>query len=160
MAAFDKLIGLSIGILLMMGNTGCKQVELYERLQHIPGAAWRYNYQPVFTFNIKDTTSLYDIYITIRHTNSYAYSNIWLESSLQLPQDSMHTQKLNLILADNERWLGVGMDDIFMHRIKVTSRPQKLSRAGQITLSLKQVMRQDPLPGIMQVGVRVEKVNY
>ncbi len=138
--------------------TGCKQVELYERLENIPKAEWKGDYKPSFTFNITDTVSLYDVFITVRHTNSYAYNNIWIESSLQLPGDSLITQKLDLLLANPDGWMGVGMDDIFERRIKVTATPQKFGKAGPVTFALRQVMRQDPLPGIMQVGIRVEKV--
>ena len=137
----------------------CKQVELYERLQNIPGAEWKGDHKPVFAFNIADTISLYNVYITVRHTNSYAYNNIWLETSLLKPGDSVLTQKVDLPLAGPEGWLGTGMDDIFERRIKITPEPYQFKRSGQIAFTLKQAMRQDPLPGIMQVGVRVEKIN-
>jgi gliding motility-associated lipoprotein GldH len=137
----------------------CKQVELYERTENIPSAAWRSDHQPSFTFNITDTASLYDVYMVVRHTNSYAYSNIWVSSTLQLPGDTPITQKLELQLAGPEGWTGVGMDDIFERRIKVTATPQHFKRSGPVTFKLKQEMRQDPLPGIMQIGVRVEKVK-
>ncbi|MEO7312093.1 MAG: gliding motility lipoprotein GldH [Chitinophagaceae bacterium] len=138
---------------------GCKQVELYERLENIPNAAWKMDFKPVFTFNITDTVSLYNVYITIRHTNSYGYNNIWLESTLQLPGDSLITQKLDLQLANTDGWMGTGMDDIFERRIMVTATPQKFSKSGQVRFTLGHVMRQDPLPGIMQVGLRVEKAG-
>lgn len=138
--------------------TGCKQVELYERLENIPKAEWKGDFKPSFTFNITDTVSLYHVYITVRHTNSYAYNNIWLQSTLQLPGDSLITQPLDLQLAGTDGWLGTGMDDIFEHSIKVTATPKQFKRSGPVTFTLKQTMRQDPLPGIMQIGVKVEKV--
>jgi len=137
----------------------CKQVDLYERLENIPSAQWKSDFKPAFTFNITDTVSLYNVYITVRHTNSYAYNNIWIESALQLPGDSLKTQKLDLQLANPDGWMGTGMDDIFERRIKVTPVPYHFKKSGQVSFILKQLMRQDPLPGIMQVGIRVEKVN-
>ena len=145
-------------ILCLLLATGCKQVELYERLQNIPRAEWKSDFKPGFTFNISDTVSLYHVYITVRHTNSYAYNNIWLESILQLPGDSLITQQLDLQLAGTDSWLGTGMDDIFEHSIKVTATPKQFKKSGPVTFTLKQTMRQNPLPGIMQIGVKVEKV--
>ena len=139
--------------------TGCKQVELYERLENIPSAAWKSDYKPSFTFNITDTAALYNVFFTVRHTNSYAFNNLWVESGLQLPGDSLLTQKIDLPLANTDGWMGNGMDDIYEHRIKVNATPYHFKRSGQVQFILKQVMRQDPLPGIMQVGVRVEKVK-
>jgi len=49
------------------------------------------------------------------------------------------------------------MDDIFDHRIRITKSPQKL-KAGKYTFKLKQIMREDPLPAILNTGIRIEKV--
>jgi gliding motility-associated lipoprotein GldH len=140
-------------------TTSCKQSELFERLEPVPGGQWKSSYIPSFTFNIFDTTVAYNVYVTVRHTNDYAYNNIWLQSGLQLPGDTLLTQKLDLKLAGPEGWQGTGMDDIYETHIKVTPRPQSFPRSGPVTFTLKQIMRQDPLPGILQVGMRVEKVN-
>jgi gliding motility-associated lipoprotein GldH len=51
----------------------------------------------------------------------------------------------------------MGMDDIFEARVKITSQPASFPKAGPITIKLKQIMRQDPLPGILQIGMRIEK---
>jgi gliding motility-associated lipoprotein GldH len=137
--------------------TACKQNELYERMEPVPGGEWKSNFQPSFTFNISDTTALYNVYITVRHTNNFPYNNLWVESSLQLPGDTLLKQKLDLQLASPEGWVGMGMDDIFEARIKVTPRPSSFPRNGPVTFTLKQIMRQDPLPGVLQVGMRIEK---
>ncbi len=136
---------------------GCKQNELYERLEPVPGGEWKSSFVPSFTFDISDTTALYNVYVSIRHNNDYAYNNIWLESSLQLPGDSLLKQKLDLTLASPTGWVGMGMDDIFEARIPVTKQPSSFPKKGPVTFTLKQIMRQDPLPGILQVGMRIEK---
>jgi gliding motility-associated lipoprotein GldH len=140
--------------------TACKQVNLFERLENIPKAAWAANYKPSFTFNISDTNSLYNLYVTVRHTNSYSYNNLWLQSSLLLPGDTLATtQKLDLQLANPDGWIGTGMDDIYEQRIKITATPTAIKKPGPITISLSQIMRQNPLLGILQMGVRVEKIT-
>ncbi len=152
----NRFLFLLLGFYFLL-TTACKQTELYERLEPVPGGEWKSSYQPSFTFDITDTLAAYNVYVTIRHTNSYGYNNIWLESSLQLPADTVLTQKLDLRLANSEGWLGTGMDDVFETRVPVTSRPQRFPSAGAVTFKLKQIMRQDPLPGILQVGMRIEK---
>lgn len=142
-----------------MSLFSCKQASLYQQLKNIPDAQWKSSYEPSFTFNISDTTATYEVYIIIRHTNNYAYSNVWIKASLQLPGDSLKNQNLDLQLANNENWLGVGMDDIYERIIKITPQPQKFPKPGIVTFNLKQIMRQDSLPGIMQVGMKVEKIN-
>ena len=132
---------------------------MFERLEPVPGGQWKSSFIPGFTFNITDTTVAYNVYVTVRHTNDYAYNNIWLQSTLQLPGDTLLTQKLDVKLAGADGWLGVGMDDIFETRYKVTPRPQGFPKSGPVTFTLRQIMRQDPLPGVLQIGMRVEKAS-
>lgn len=73
--------------------------------------------------------------------------------------DTGITQHLNLKLADNTNgWLGSGMDDIFEHRIKITRTPVPL-KAGKHTFTLQNIMREEPLQHVMNVGIRVEKAG-
>ncbi len=72
----------------------------------------------------------------------------------------MRKQQLDLRLATDEKgWLGSGMDDIFEHRILITAAPEPLNRAGIYTFRLENIMRVDPLPEVMNVGIRVEKAK-
>jgi hypothetical protein len=47
------------------------------------------------------------------------------------------------------------MDDIYEHRIPL-GEPQSL-KAGTYTFSLEQIMREDPLEHVLNVGLRLEK---
>lgn len=67
----------------------------------------------------------------------------------------MHRAPFELQLATNEKWLASGMDDIYEHRIKLTD-PQYL-KAGVYHFRVEQIMREDPLANVMDVGLRVEK---
>ncbi len=49
------------------------------------------------------------------------------------------------------------MDDIFDHRIRLTQAPIKL-KMGNYTFTIQQAMREDPLPYVLNAGIRVEKV--
>jgi len=52
--------------------------------------------------------------------------------------------------------LGDGAGDIFDHQV-LGLKNQVFPQNGTYTIKLQQYMRRDPLPGIMAVGVRVEK---
>ena len=147
----------SLCILLL--SYSCTTVGLYERTAIIPKQQWQSTFHPTFTFTIQDTNSLYNIYITIRHTDMYAYNNIWINVGTASPNDSIKYQALNLILANNTTgWFGTGMDDIFEHRVRITKTPMPLKK-GVYTFVLAPLMRVDPLPYILNIGIRLEKVN-
>lgn len=80
---------------------------------------------------------------------------------MQAPGDSTISQSLELPLAtDSKGWLGTGMDDIFEHRILITpaQQPQPFKK-GTYRFRLTNIMREDPLEHVMNVGIRVEKAK-
>ncbi len=130
-------------------------MQLYEKLQNIKGAKWETNQTKEFIFNITDTTKLYNIYAVIRHTDLYPYKNLWLKIGVQQGNDSTQYLNFELPIATDEAWLGTGMNDVFERRISLFGRPRGLKK-GPVKFTLQQIMRQNPLPEIMQVGLRVE----
>lgn len=138
----------------------CIKTDLYEKQAVIPSQQWFYNYIPEFTFHIDDTTSLYNVYVILRHTDLYKYNNAWLRVGLKTPKDSMKFQNINLVLGtDSKGWQGTGMDDIFEVRKSISSGPFTFKTSGDYTFSIAQIMRENPLQYILNVGVRVEKVK-
>jgi gliding motility-associated lipoprotein GldH len=135
----------------------CNQIELFEKNTTIPNLKWQNNFIASGTFTITDTTSLYNVFVVLRHTDAYAYNNIWLNIGLQAPGDSMKTQKLNLSLgSDAQGWEGVGMNDIWEVRKSIARLPLK---KGDYSFNIAQIMRDNPLQNVMSVGLRLEKVK-
>jgi gliding motility-associated lipoprotein GldH len=139
----------------------CTTVDLYEKTASIPGHSWKSSYQPSFDFTIKDTASLYQLYFIIRHNDKYSFNNIYIDLITKQPgQDSTLTARYDLKLAtDNEGWLASGMDDIYEHRIPLTSpgRGVRFPKPGDYEFSIQQIMRENPLNNVLNVGLRIEK---
>jgi len=141
--------------------TSCTTVDVFEKNVAIPRESWSSRFKPEVTFDIKDTTARYKIFIVIRHTDAYRYKNIWINIHTESPSGAVHNQPLNLQLAtDSQGWIATGMDDIFEHRIQITppDSPERLS-AGIYHFQLENIMREDPLTHVMNVGIRLEKVK-
>lgn len=135
----------------------CKQIDLQEQNIAIPKNSWQSNLICNDTFEIKETGVMYNIYIVLRHTDAYEYSNIWLNVGLQKAGDTMKYQKLNLLLANDAKgWEGTGMNDIWEVRKLIAREPLK---KGIYVTAVGHIMRQNPLLHIMNVGIRVEKVG-
>jgi gliding motility-associated lipoprotein GldH len=136
----------------------CNTIDVFEKFESFPKNEWHVSKQPTFSFEVKDTTSLYHIYFVIRHTDAYKYNNIWVNITTQSPSGTKQTQLVNIKLADNANgWLGAGMDDIFDSRIKITKAPVSL-KAGLYQYTIAQAMRDEPLAAVLSAGIRVEKV--
>lgn len=138
----------------------CIKINLFEKQAVIPSQQWFYSDVPEFSFHIDDTSSLYNVYVVLRHTDLYKYNNIWLRVGLKPPQDSISYQNINLVLAtDAKGWEGTGMDDIYEVRKNISAAPFSFKTAGDYTFTIAQIMRENPLNYILNVGIRVEKVG-
>lgn len=143
--------------LMVAGLYSCKQADLYERLKNVPGGEWKAGEKLYFSLLVQDTTVGYNLSASIRHTNLYPYRNIWIRMGLQMPgTDSITYQDFELPLADNEKWLGSGLNDVYDRRVRLFGTPQRFNRLGTVVFTLQHIMRDDPLPGILQAGIRIE----
>lgn len=146
-------------VCLMMSICSCNKLDTFEKTVFFPEHQWTSNNKPSFQFEIKDTAALYNIYVVVRHEDAYHYNNLWINVTTTAPTEKSTTQKVNLQLANNSTgWLGSGMDDVFDHRIRITNNPIHLKK-GIYQFSLQQIMREDPLPAILNAGIRVEKIH-
>ncbi len=151
---------LFIFIITSVWLTACTQLDVFEKSKPIPNNQWQYSFKPAFDFLIKDTAASYNVFIVLRHTDAYRYNNIWLDVGTQSPKDSTRYQKFELQLGtDAQGWEGTGMDDIWELRKLITNGPVKFNKAGNYHFSVAQIMRENPLPNVMDVGIRVEKVR-
>ena len=133
---------------------------MFEKTLQIPEQVWYNTNKPSFTFIITDTAATYNVYIVLRHTDAYNYNNLWLTLGSQAPGDSIHSQNINIELGNDAKgWEGTGMDDIFEIRKNITPGPIPFKKAGNYNFTIAQIMRENPLKHILNVGIRVEKVE-
>lgn len=151
---------LFILLLIVILFSSCTRLDVFEKNTTIPGMKWNTNFIATGTVNISDTVSAYNIYIVMRHTDAYNYNNIWLNTGLQAPGDSMKFQKINLTLGnDASGWEGSGMNDIWEVRKLISGVPKRFIRSGLYNFSIQHIMRDDPLREVMSIGIRLEKAR-
>ena len=135
----------------------CTTIDLYEKSVTIPKHAWESSFRPAFDFTIKDTTVPYKLFLVLRHNEKYNFNNIYVNVYVKGPgQDSVQKIQQDLVLATNEKgWLASGMDDIYDHRIPLG--PEQSLKAGNYQFTIEQIMRENPLKNVLNVGIRIEK---
>jgi gliding motility-associated lipoprotein GldH len=146
--------------LLAIAFSSCTPLGTFEKNVEIPDHAWTYSNQPEIKFNVTDTVSPYNVFVSLRHTDAYAYKNIWMYISTQQPGDStFHKERFEFTLQNqNGEWMGTGMSDIWEIRCSLFS-DIRFTRQGTYTIRLQQAMRDNPLIHIMNAGIRIEKAN-
>jgi gliding motility-associated lipoprotein GldH len=147
----------SLPIICGLLLSSCQSIDLFEKVVSIPRQEWKANFKPQFNFNIKDTLSHYDVYIILRHNEKYEFNNIWVSLTYQLKAQQPVTGQYELPLANNDGWLGIAMDDLYEHRVRITAENGILLKPGEYTFTIGQIMRKDPLENVLNVGLRIEK---
>ncbi len=148
-------------VILIAALTGCDKNRVFEENQDIPNNSWQIRNVPQFTFTIPEPASNYNIYFNVRNAIFYEFYNLYMRAELLDPDGKpLHVKLHEMYLMDKTtgKPLGDGSGDIFDHQF-LAIKNFKFPKAGTYKIRLKQYMRKDPLPGIMAVGVRVEKIN-
>lgn len=141
---------------------GCLPAPYFQREEPIPKNLWAYNFKPTFKFDITDTTVAYQPWFLIQHTQAYPYCNLWLWVYIKTPGDTVvKKQRMNITLAEaSGKWLGRGMGEIWEQRMKMNLGDSvRLNRKGTYEIAFEQNMRINPLPDVLHVGLKVEKVG-
>lgn len=154
---YSPLLMLMIGFVTL--GTSCNFDKAYERSVDIQNSKWEKNQAVKFDVTMKDTLSGFDIFINVRNTNDYRYKNLFLFVSTMSPNGFTKRDTVELTLADDKgKWLGLGIGGI--NKIeKAYKKNIRFPVSGNYRIQLVQGMRNDVLEGIMDVGIRVEKVK-
>jgi len=143
---------------------GCMPSPYFQKEEAIPQNAWSYKYAPSFKFDITDTSAGYILYFVMRHTQAYPYSNIWIWVDVKKPGDTTYTKtRINVPLAEpSGKWLGRVMGEIYEQYMSISTNDDShkvFRKKGTYEIRFEQDMRVDPLPEVMNVGLRIEKGN-
>lgn len=150
--------------MLLLQACGKPKETAYQKQVGIPGGKWDYKFQPDFTFEIPDTTANYKVYLILRHDAAFANSNIWVRIKTKLPEakqfDAGNRREAALAASDGQ-WLGSNIGSIYEHKILLVAGKDypKFTKKGTYTIRLEQIMRENPLASLLNVGLRVERMD-
>jgi gliding motility-associated lipoprotein GldH len=135
----------------------CDKNRVFESNITIKKNKWSLDDRPVFYVDIQDTVSAHNVYFNVRNTGNFKYSNLFILLTVEVPQSKPETNRYEFRLADPDgKWLGSGLGDIYSNRIKLEEKI-KFPKKGVYKFTIEQNMRDNPLEGIEDVGLRIEK---
>lgn len=142
------------------GLTACDPNRVFEQNIDFPKNSWDVQQKPAFAFVIQDTAARYDVYFNVRYASAYGFYNLYAKHTLTGPDGHRVGVPLlhQMLLMDPKTGepKGSGTGDIYDLQLLALPK-QRFARPGNYTLTLEQYMRQDQLPGLMAVGVRVAR---
>lgn len=140
---------------------GCTENVVFQESEPVPAETWERGFVPEFSFDVVDTVNKHDLFIDIRHTGDYPFSDLYLFVDLKGPDNRHIRDTVECLLADpTGRWYGKGLGFIFADRYEahvLYRLGNRFPRAGRYTIRLEQAMRTEELSGVIDVGVSVER---
>jgi gliding motility-associated lipoprotein GldH len=148
--------------------TSCDSNAVYDVYKSVPN---QWNKDSVATFNFKapDTTSNYNLFVNLRNTDAYKFSNLFLIVELNYPNGKAVKDTLEYkMAAPNGELLGTGFSDIKENKLwyRGFEAPFKFNEEGDYIVTIQHAMRNNGdvngitnLEGITDVGFRVEQVQ-
>jgi gliding motility-associated lipoprotein GldH len=156
MLKINKL--LIISILCSVLFASC-QNNIFEKNTTISKGEWSSKNIVKFEFQSTDSLTVSNVFVNVRHTGLYKYSNLYLFVSTEAPNGMIHKDTMQFILADvNGKWQGSGIGDVFDLRLAY-KKNIKFGQVGKYKFSIQHAMRNEVLDNITDVGIRIEKAK-
>jgi gliding motility-associated lipoprotein GldH len=135
----------------------CSPNRIFEEHRKIPGSTWNMSNSLVFEFDVKDTSQTYDIYIAIRHVTNYPYKNLLIGAVLTSPDGEIRYTNYDLKIRNKDgEALGNGMGELWDLNIPLR-KEFKFHEPGKCILEIENRMSRVKTPGILEIGLIVEK---
>lgn len=137
----------------------CFGTVFYEKNIAIEDGVWKKENALSYKVNIDNPKQAYNLYLNLRNGNEYPYSNLYIFMETTYPNGRSELDTLQFLLADKQgRWYGEGLGDIKSSSVMFRYKLQ-FPMAGEYEFELQQAMRREELPGIWDVGLKVEKFS-
>lgn len=142
-------------VLLLLCSCGREAVS--SAYADLPERGWSIGDTVRLAVSVQDTTQAYDLALTLRHTEQYAYQNLWLFVSAC---DSLSPLRADTVLAcladDRGRWLSTRTGRYYAGYVTM-QHAMRFPAAGTYTFAIVQGMRDSVITGIADVGLELKQ---
>ena len=140
----------------------CNSNQIFDEYKSVPNE-WSKEDLISFTVTPPDSTKFYNLFINIRNTNAYKFSNLFLIAEMNFPNGKTIKDTLEYQMAQPDgKLLGEGFTDVKESKLWYKEKV-KFDEAGAYKITIQQAMRNngevngvDNLEGITDVGFRIE----
>ena len=128
----------------------------------------KWNKDSIITFKVNppDTINAYNVFVNLRNTNDYKYSNLFLIVATKFPNGKVIMDTLEYRMAKpNGEFLGTGFSDLKENKLWY-KESVIFQEAGEYQFDIQHAMREngkvqgiENLEGITDIGLRIENIN-
>lgn len=139
---------------------------VYDKYKSIDNHQWNSYNSIDFIVSNSDTISAKNVFINIRNNKKYEFSSLFLITKMEFPSGYKVVDTLEYEMTDSYgNWLGSGFTDIkenklfYKENVVFSEKGDYKFNVQQATRSVNDVEGKNPLQGITDVGLRIEKVK-
>jgi len=137
----------------------CGKNTVYSKYETLPESGWSSKQKLSFDVDITNTQDLHNVFLTVRHADSYPYNNLFVFLTTEYPDGKKVTDTLECVLANAKgEWKGDGAGDLWDNKIPLKQNV-RFPLTGHYKFTFEQGMRVDPLPLILDFGMVIEKAK-
>jgi len=152
--------------ILILLLASCQQNHVFNSTKVIESKGWHKDSIASFKLPIIDSIAKHNIYINIRNTNAFPFSNLYVIAQINHPKGKQQIDTLQYQMAKpNGEWLGNGATSIKENKLWYLENFQ-FSENGQYSIDIQHAMRTNGnaeglvyLKGVSDVGIQIETVS-
>jgi gliding motility-associated lipoprotein GldH len=135
--------------------SSCGEKPFYDETVDFDHRTWDVSDTAYFEFEITDTVTSYDLFLTLRTSTEFSYSNLWVHILSTAPDlsTSKVAQVINLAAADGA-WLGRVSGTTVESRLKYSSTTFPLK--GNYKIGVVQAIQKDQVYEVLDIGLRIQ----
>jgi len=143
-------------VMLLMGS--CTNAVM-DKNTEIDNHNWSYDNLVKYDVKIDNEKAPYNLYLNLRVTGDYKYSNIFVLIHQTGPDNKPTVSRYEFKLANADgEWLGDGSGNLYSYQVMFRSA-YNFPAKGVYHFAIEQNMRDNPLHEVSDVGLRVEKAQ-
>jgi len=153
-----------IGVFLVF--LSCSKQPFFTRYKNIENDKWAIDKSVDFNVAVVDSLASYNLFINIRNTNQYPYSNLFLVVTETYKNTILQIDTLEYQMADaSGRWLGSGFTSVKENKL-IYKTDFAFPKKGEYSFSIIHAVRKNGqifgdkyLQGISDVGLQIENTQ-
>lgn len=147
---------LSLLVLFLFALTACSDNAILDQNVSIKDKTWLYEQKPSFPVHITNKDIPYHLYLNLRNSIEYPFSNIFILIHQQNPDNKKITYRIEVKLANTEGlWKGKSAGNLVSNQVRFL-KDYHFPDSGVYIFQLEQNMRTSNLLGVNDVGLRIE----
>lgn len=150
-----RAIVLAVGLSAV--EVACTGDAYFHRVQTVPGDCWVMGQGFAFEVNVTDTVTAYDVYVDLRSSDGYPWRNIYVIGELRDSARAVIARDTLMCELSDRRGkaTGKGLSNVKENAIR-WKKNYRFPYRGTYGFSVTHGMRNVELPGVSNVGIRIE----